>query len=75
MPNPFLLPCPFCGSTGEDVPLVLTPVLGCSYLRGVVECWNCGAKGPSPVGGNVDNIVKTSVEGWNRRSDGKVENK
>ena len=53
-----LLPCPFCGATGCDLHLMRL----CE--RHIVECDNCGTKGPE-----LDHRT-AAIAAWNRRAGG-----
>ena len=65
MTTPTLLPCPFCGSTDDD--------LSCDvdeYGHAYVVCGNCGAEGPfvrSHIIGS-DSAIEQAAAAWNQRS-------
>ena len=52
-----IMPCPFCGASGEDIEVLL------DYL----ECRVCSAQGPYSSYSDDDDEPEKAVELWNRR--------
>jgi Lar family restriction alleviation protein len=62
---PALAPCPFCGSTDDD--------LSCDvdeYGRAYVVCGNCGTEGPFVVSHIIgsDAAIEQAATAWNQRN-------
>jgi Lar family restriction alleviation protein len=63
--TPVLAPCPFCGSTDDD--------LSCDvdeYGRAYVVCGNCATEGPFVVSHIIgsDAAIEQAIAAWNQRS-------
>lgn len=60
-------PCPFCGAHQLFFPFTLTLALWKVGFN--VECWKCGARGPSKV------TKKRAEDAWNYRAANKDDEK